>query len=43
MYLAAQELVQRTTMVRALASVAISRSPAWTRPLVSPGATRSPP
>jgi len=27
MYLAVQELAQRTTMVRALASVAISRSP----------------
>jgi len=28
MYLAVQELAQRTTMVRALASVATSRSPA---------------
>jgi hypothetical protein len=34
-YLAVQELVQRTTMVRAVASVAISRSPAWTPALIS--------
>jgi len=35
MYLAVQELAQRTTMVRALASVAISRSPARTPALIS--------
>jgi len=35
MYLAMQELAQRTTMVRALASVATSRSPARTPALIS--------
>jgi hypothetical protein len=35
MYLAVQELAQRTTMVRALASVATSRSPARTPALIS--------
>jgi hypothetical protein len=42
MYLAVQELAQRTTMVRALASVATSRSPVRTPALISsePGRRR---
>jgi hypothetical protein len=45
MYLAVQELAQRTTMVRALASVATSRSPArissWPGRRKIPTATRA--